>query len=218
MISDMKSKAPTFEIKAFQSLRVTFRSDGIGAQFQSRFIFQLLAGTKFLNKSLCWFYNDGHHGKGPMDGVGGTIKNVIFRKFKSGQIVFHTSKEFSNVSMKFVPSIITVYWPRLDEIVESESIHQAPSIPETLSIHKFVRQINDRGDCSIEFLKTAAVNQEAFRTQWYNKADDVACGHDKFDKRDNECSACRKWYAEHGSEWLQCPIFEQWFHEICFYV
>ena len=138
MISEMKSKAPTFEIKAFQSLRVTFWSDGIGAQFQSRFIFQLLAGTKFLNKSLCWFYNDGHHGKGPMDGVGGTIKNVIFRKFKSGQIVFHTSKEFSNVSMKFVPSIITVYWPRLDEIVESESIHQAPSIPETLSIHKFV--------------------------------------------------------------------------------
>ena len=218
MISEMKSKAPTFEIKAFQSLRVTFWSDGIGAQFQSRFIFQQLAGTKFLNKSLCWFYNDGHHGKGPMDGVGGTIKNIIFRKFKSGQTVFHTSKEFSNVSMKFVPSIITVYWPRLDEIVESESIHQAPSIPETLSIHKFVRQINDRGDCSIEFLKTAAVNQEAFRTQWYNKADDVACGHDKFDKRDNECSACRKWYAEHGSEWLQCPIFEQWLHEICFYV
>ena len=218
MISEMKSKAPTFEIKAFQSLRVIFWSDGIGAQFQSRFIFQLLAGTKFLNKSLCWFYNDGHHGKGPMDGVGGTIKNVIFRKVKSGQIVFHTSKEFSDVAMKFVLSIITVYLPRLDEIVESESIHQAPSIPETLSIHKFVRQINGRGDCSIEFLKTAAVNQEAFHTQWYNKADDVACGHNKFDKSDNECSTCRKWYAEDGSEWLQCPICEQWFHEICFYV
>ena len=57
--------------------------------------------------------------------------------------------------MKFVPSIITVYLPKSDEIVEPESIHQAPSIPETLSIHKFVRQINDRGDCSREFLKTA---------------------------------------------------------------
>ena len=41
--------------------------------------------------------------------------------------------------MKFVLSIITVYFPRSDEIVESESIHQAPSIPKTLSIHKFVR-------------------------------------------------------------------------------
>ena len=66
--------------------------------------------------------------------------------------------------MKFVPSIITLYLPRSDEIVESESIHQAPSISETLSIHKFVRQVNDRGDCSIEFFKTV-VDQEAFHTQ-----------------------------------------------------
>ena len=75
----------------------------------------------------------------------------------------HTPKEFSDTAMKFVPCIITVYLPRPDKIVEPESIHQAPSIPETFSIHKFVRQINDRGDCSIEFLKTA-VDQEACHT------------------------------------------------------
>ena len=103
-----------------------------------------------------------------MDDVGGTTKNVICRKVKSGQIVVHTPKEFSDAAMKFVPSIITVYLPRSNEIVEPESIHQAPSISETLSIHKFVRQINDRGDCSIEFLKTA-VDQEAFHTQCITK-------------------------------------------------
>ena len=144
---------------------VVLWSDGMGTQFRSRFIFQLLAGTMFLNKSLCWFYNEGHHGKVPMDDVGGTIKNVIFRKVKSGQIVVHTPKEFSDAAMKFVSSIITVYLPKSDEIVEPESIHQAPSIPETLLIHKFVRQINDRGDCSIEFFKTA-VDREAFYTKW----------------------------------------------------
>ena len=79
-----------------------------------------------------------------MDDVGGTTKNVIFRKVKSGQIVVHTPKEFSDAAMKFVSSIITVYLPKSDEIVKPESIHQAQSIPETLSIHKFVRQINDR--------------------------------------------------------------------------
>ena len=31
--------------------------DGMGTQFPSRFIFQLLAGTMFLNKSLRWFCN-----------------------------------------------------------------------------------------------------------------------------------------------------------------
>ena len=169
----------------------------------------------FLNKSLCWFYNEGHHGKVPMDDVGGTIKNVIFRKVKSGQIVVHTPKEFSDAAMKFVSSIITVYLPKSDEIVEPESIHQAPSIPETLSIHKFVRQINDRGDCSIEFFKTA-VDQEAFHIQWYKRASDVVCGHEKSNKGDSECSTCGEWYIEDGSEWLQCPICEQWFHETCF--
>ena len=84
-----------------------------------------------------------------MDGEGKTIKNVIFQKAKSGQIVAHTPKEFSDAVMKFVSSIITVYLPKSDEIVEPESIHQAPSIPEILSVQKFVWQINDREDCSI---------------------------------------------------------------------
>ena len=119
--------------------------------------------------------------KSSMDDIGETIKNVIFWKVKSGQIVVHTPNEFSDPAIKFVSSIITVYLPKSDEIVEPESIHQAPSIPETLLIHKFVWQINDRGDCSIEFFKTA-VDQEAFHIQWYKRARDVVCGHEKSNK------------------------------------
>ena len=172
-MSCLKKVIDTVETECGKSFtNVVLWSDGMGTQFRSRFIFQLLAGTMFLNKSLCWFYNERHHGKSKMDAVGGTIKNVIFRKLKSGQIAVHTPKEFSYAAMIFVPSIITVYLPRWDKIVEPESIHQALSIPETLSIHKFVRQINDRGDCSIEFFKTA-VGQEAFHAQWYNKASDI---------------------------------------------
>ena len=168
-----------------------------GTQFRSRFTFQLFAGTLFLNKSLYWFYNERHHGKGPMDGVGGTIKKVTFQKVKSGQIVAHTPKGFSDAAIKFVPSIITVYLPRWDEIVEPESIHQEPSIPKTLSIYKFVWQINDRRDCSIEFFKTM-VDQEAFHNQCYNNTGNAVCGHKK--------------------SGLQCFICEQWFHGVCFYV
>ena len=119
-----------------------------------------------------------------MDGVGGTIKNVIFQKVKSGQIVAHTPKEFSDAAMKFVLSIITVYLPRSDEIVEPERIHPVPSIPETLSYHKFVRQINDKGGWSIEFFRKA-VDQEAFHTQWYNKALDNVCSNENSNKSDN---------------------------------
>ena len=163
-ISCLKKVIDTVEAECGKSFtNFVLWSDSMGAQFRSRFIFQLLAGKMFLNKSLCWFYNEIHHGKVSTDDVG-TIKNVIFQKVKSGQIVAHTPKEFSDPPRKFVLSIITVYLPRSDEIVEPESIHQAPSIPKTLSIHKFVRQINDIGDYSIEFFK-AAVDQEAFYTQ-----------------------------------------------------
>ena len=214
-MSCLKKVIDTVEMECGKSFtNVVLWSNGMGTQFRSRFIFQLLAGIMFLNKSLCWFYNEGHHGKVPMDDVGGTIKNVIFRKVKSGQIGVHTPKEFSDAVMKFVPSIITVYFPKSDEIVEPERIHQAQSIPETLPIHKFVRQINDRGDCSVEFFKTV-VDQEAFHIQWYKRASDVVCGHEKSNKGDTECSMCGEWCID-GSEWLQCPICEQWFHETCF--
>ena len=122
----------------------------------------------------------------------------------------HTPKGFSDAAIKFVLSTITVYLHKSDE-----NVRQASSIPETLLIHKFVRQINGRGDCSIEFFKTA-VDQEAFHIQWYKRASDVACGHEKSNKGDSECSTSGEWYVEDGSKWLQCPICEQWSHQTCF--
>ena len=37
----------------------------------------LLSGFD-IDTSLEWHYMEAHHGKGPMDVVGGTIKNVVF--------------------------------------------------------------------------------------------------------------------------------------------
>ena len=193
---------------------VVLWSDCMDTQFRCRFIFQLLAGTMFLNKSLCQFYNEEHHGKVPMDDVSETIKNVVFQKVKLGQIVVHTPKEFFDAAMKFVLPIITVQLPKSDEIVQPKSIHQAPSTPETLLIHQFVRQINGRRDRSIEFFKTV-VYQEAFHIQWYTRASDVVCGHEKSNKGNSECSTCWEWYIEDGSERLHCPICDQPFHETC---
>ena len=82
--------------------RLIVWSDGMSAQFRSRFVFKLLAGTLFLEKEISWFYNERHHGKGPMDGVGGTIKNVVFRKVKSGQTVVYTPEDFAKVAGNFV--------------------------------------------------------------------------------------------------------------------
>ena len=115
--------------------------------------------------------------------------------------------------MRFVPSIITVYLPKSDEMVEPESIHQASSIPETFSIHKFVREANDRGGCNIEFFKMV-VNQEAFHIQWYKKASDVVCGYEKSNKSDSECSTCREWYT--GVNGYNVPFMKSGFMKHAF--
>ena len=67
----------------------------MGAQFRSHFVLKLLAGTVLPDKSLLWFHNKRHHGKGLMDAIGVTVQNVIFRKVKSGQVAVYSPLEFS---------------------------------------------------------------------------------------------------------------------------
>ena len=82
-MSCLKKVIDTVETEWGKSItNVALWSDGMDTQFGSRFISQLLAGTMFLNKSLCWFYNEGHHDKVPMDDEGETIKKRHFLKSK----------------------------------------------------------------------------------------------------------------------------------------
>ena len=51
-MSCQKKVTDTVEVECGKSFtNVVLWSDGMGAQFRSRFIFQLLAGTMFLNES-----------------------------------------------------------------------------------------------------------------------------------------------------------------------
>ena len=45
--------------------------DGCATQFRSRFVFIFLS-TFDKSVNLTWYYNERHHGKGTIDGVGGT--------------------------------------------------------------------------------------------------------------------------------------------------
>ena len=92
-------------------------SDGMGTQFRSCFVFEILASTILLNKSLMWLYNERHYGKGPMDGVRGTVKNVVFRKAKSGQVVIFLPQEFSEAVKTFAPAILAVYLSESENII-----------------------------------------------------------------------------------------------------
>ena len=105
-------------------------SDGCAAQFRSRFVFNFLILFQE-DVSLEWHYNEAHHGKGPMDGIDGTIKNLIYRKVLSGDFVIDTSTkfvEFANVDCLFLSKEQLLKEPK-------ENAKAAPT-PTTLKIHK----------------------------------------------------------------------------------
>ena len=139
-MSSLKRVVETMENEVGQTFtRLIVWSDGMSAQFRSRFAFELSAGMLFPDKSMSWFYNERNHEKGPMNGVGGTLKNVIFRKVKYGQVVVYTPEEFANFTNEFVPSVLTIYLPKEEEIKEPSDIQESPAIKETLTVHKWER-------------------------------------------------------------------------------
>ena len=166
----------------------------MGAQFRSRFVFQILAGTNLPNKSLMWLYNERYHGKGPMGGVGETVKNVVFRKVKSGQVVIYSCQEFSEAVKTFVPAVHAVYLPE-SENIERKGIESSKKINETLKIHKLERKVDPNGNTYINFYKIAD-DEEPFQVQWYGGEDDVICGHEKSSDTDNQCPKCNGFCKE----------------------
>ena len=58
---------------------------------------------------MSWFYNKKSHGKGPMDGIGGTM-NVVFQKIKSGFLTIDSPfKFYQAVKKMFLPLNVSVY-------------------------------------------------------------------------------------------------------------
>ena len=158
----------------------------------------------FPDKSLKWFYNERHHGKGPMGRIGGTVKIVVFRKVKSNQVLIHSPNDFVEAVNKFIPSIHAVYLPENEMIVEPTGIKAARRIVETLKIHLLERKFNGNGDAYINFYKITG-DDEPFHVEWFGKENGVVCGHTKCCLNENQCAECDGVYDE-LEEWLCCPV------------
>ena len=85
-------------------------------------MFHLLTEDLFDGVELTWNCNEKSHGNGSMDGVRETVKNIIFRKVKSGFVTIDSPFEFHQAMLKFVPSIKSVYVPDTDVLNEPENI------------------------------------------------------------------------------------------------
>ena len=74
--------------------------------------------------------------KGSHDGVGGTVKNIIFCKVKLDFVTIDSPFEFHQAILKFVPPIKNVYLLDTDVLNKPENIEQeSRAILETPKIH-----------------------------------------------------------------------------------
>ena len=102
-VQEVVSKVEYIRGRSFDKLIIW--SNGCASQFRSKYVFFILTKI-FAGKSLSWYYNE-RQGKGPMVGIGGTVKNVVFRKVKSGHATVNTlqslQKQCGNLCPKFQP-------------------------------------------------------------------------------------------------------------------
>ena len=199
--------------------RLYLWSDGCAAQFRSRFVFDLISRMD-KKYDVTWCYNERHHGKGPMDGIGGTVKNKVFRDVKSGKVKITCAESFAEYADKAVNGIRSIYLAKHEILKEPSNIENAPKIYGTLEVHMVTRVINEDGVCKLRFFKMAT-DDKPFYQHWYRReGDPEVCDHPALSlayDQDNTCATCKAPY--HGQEdWLKCHVCEQWFHERCFMI
>ena len=135
--------------------------------------------------NINWCYNERHHGKGPMDDIGRTFKNCVYRDVISRKCVIDTPKPFAEHADKAVKGITSLYLPAEDVLIEPDDIEVSPAIKDTLQIHMIKRFFDEQNVPYLPFFKMAT-EEKPFFTQFYEGA---ACGRQKIAADDNHCGS-----------------------------
>ena len=152
-----------------------------------------------------------------MDGVGGTIKPVVYGLVKSRHININTVEEFAAKASKGVSSIKSLKLLQKDETVEPSFVKNAPAVKGNLDMHYIKRDYNLENVYFFKFYYLLD-DKEPFHTQYYAQLNTLVCDHERESDQVNEniCGHCQKVYDGDSETWLQGPACRIWFHESCF--
>lgn len=94
---------------------VTVFSDGASSQFKNKYtLTNLCYFEKDFDVSGEWCFFATSHGKGAVDGVGGTVKRAVWEQVKSRQANVATAEEFYNVCKNVLKGIHSMFVPKTD--------------------------------------------------------------------------------------------------------
>ena len=152
LISDLlthnKESVYAFMTYIFRFLRENFElleeinifSDGAGSQFKQKYLFSNLhAWEHEYDLVLKWNFFATSHGKGAVDGLGGTVKRTVWRQVRIGNVHVNTPEEYAKVAVSCNPNIHINFISKTD-IQANEQYLSAKwhDIPRTHQLHCFI--------------------------------------------------------------------------------
>ena len=110
---------------------VKFWSDGCASQFRSQFAFFML--SKFDHSiNIEWNYFEANHGKGVVDGIGGTVKHAVYSHVLT-ELSSNPQSSLQSMQMKYCQKLLFNLW-RMNPW-SSECREKAKKVKGTLKVH-----------------------------------------------------------------------------------
>ena len=122
------------EVRTFSEI-VLF-SDGAASQFKQRY---LLCSLTFFNRDIKWSFFATSHGKGAVDGIGGTAKRSVRKEVLSRCVKVNNSLQFTEVAREKCPKIHIIHIAKEEIEVAKSNLNKAfdgiSAVPGTLDVH-----------------------------------------------------------------------------------
>ena len=170
----------------------------------------------FLLNQVIRYYNERHHGKGRMDGVGSYAKNMVFRAALLEKVVINIPEGFARYVDSNTKGISVLFMPTSEITEEPHFIRETPYIMSmcTLKVHMVKSFKTKARFYYLQFFKIAT-DDNPFCTHWYRRPGDLTdpCGHMDLPVQyavNETCASC--FQGEMGSSWICRAFCSQWYH------
>ena len=84
-------------------------SDGAASQFKNRYTLSTILQPQLIHNNMDWSFFATAHGKGPVDGVGGTVKRAVWRRILQKRVVVNTAQDFAEVARNSCPNVAVIF-------------------------------------------------------------------------------------------------------------
>ena len=122
--------------------RIHYWTDSPTSQYRNRYIFQVVAShEETYNITAQWNYFEAGHGKGPCDGLGGTVKRMADEAIRQGKSIIQDARDFYRWSIQSSMKGVEFVYVDKDECETKRQEIQAKQIKpvkESLKIHAVV--------------------------------------------------------------------------------